>query len=504
MQSDSLAYLLQTRDARRGRDRFPEKMFGIAAIAWLVMFLILVALPPRHGGVGEAARIIACTILSPVTGMVLIGLPLRQISKDASIHASFFGGNCYQEILGTLLRPRDILDQIARHSIRQGLKQAAPWAALSALLWTVLFPAIFLKVLLAVVLWAPVTALFIFGCTYQAQELAIWNSQLKDGALNSLGATFLGAVTVAPFVIAGIIAAFSLGNDDFATATGALVVVALTIPLCRYVCVLGIERLPHVRLKLQQLGRKIVGHRRNPWVPTWSQNPIVVRERTRDASRMPGGLLGALAFQLPLFFGSLLLVLPALGDPQVSQDLYWFLIAVGSIIQSTRAGRRCTGAIVGEIENKTLESMLNTRLHAREYVRGWLEVATVPLLIENLLILVPILAVSSKANPYFLLVSTAIFLISPLVGASVGLYSSVAKNREQASRRFSEVAGTSVLVWLIVSFVNAVVINMNEYSARAAFQAAEHYLWPVVFLLYIAAVGTICWKLMLRRIEITN
>ncbi|CAN0323596.1 unnamed protein product, partial [Phaeothamnion confervicola] len=345
MQSDSLAYLLQTRDARRERDRFPEKMFAIAAIAWLAVFLLLVALAPLHCGLGEAARMVACTILIPVTAMVLIGLPLRQVTKDASIHASFFGGNCYQEILGTLLRPRDILDQIARHSIRQGLKQSSPWVGLSALLWTILCPVGFFKILLAVILWAPLTALFIFGCTYMAQELAIWNSQLKDGLLNSLGAMVLGSLTVAPFVVAGLVAATCLCNREYeAAATAAL------------------------------LGRKIVGHRRNPWVPIWSQNPIVVRERTRDASRMPGGLLGALVFQLPLFFSTLLLMLPLACDATVNHDLYWFLMVIGSIIQSTRAGRRCTGAIVGEIENKTLESMLNTRLHAREYVRGWLEV----------------------------------------------------------------------------------------------------------------------------------
>jgi len=487
MKTLPLDYLLATRQARAGKDQFAGRVTLGLAVGWMV----LVALGAYGAGRLDAEVMLAmgwfCLFIATFT--LGLGLPFREIQRGAALHASLHSGRCYQEILGTLIRPGEILDQIAYHCTRTFLLASAPWALGYALMWAVLSrePA---HVLILCGSWLVGSSLFVWSTSYLAQQFTIVNSQFKGGFITSVGETAVGLAVSTPSCVCFLVSLVALMMNNIPVFwVGFLAYVGVTAALSRWVAAAAIEKLPHLCEKVSQLGRSWF-RGRNRWVFNWSSNPIVVRERQRDSGRIPGGLLGALILQGPLACLTLVgfsMLLPAVAQSRHGDDyvLTYSLMGLVGMIQLSRACRRSCGAIVGEVEKQTLESMQNTQLQAREYIRGWLEVAAVPLTLENLAILLCLCLLSPPS-----LVATANFLFLPWLGAAVGLASSCELRREAAVKRYSETTAGSLVGFGVIC--GAISWYWPHWQAP----------WGGLFLTYCLVVFALSIRNLLSRIQI--
>ena len=482
-------YLLQRR-ASRERDPFARNMMLLGGLAWLL--LTAMAMKANDSVDPGIPLGVGLVILGILTLTLAISIPLRQIQKDSQLHASLHGGRCYQEILGSLLTPTEMVDQIAWHSAHTYLRASAPWTALLTALWAVGVPAHGLQTMLIGVLWWPLSTLFVWSSSYLAQQFCIYNSQLKEGFVRSVGDSLVGLVVGVPTGLALLATWVCLINGRLGLALFfGLLYLLFTRGLSRAVASAGIERLPHLRQRLQTISRFWLG-RRNRFVWAWSENPIVVRERRREAGRIPGQWLGALLFQLPLasLTALVLLNLPA-GPPDDYPVLCSFVMVTLGALQILRASHRCSQAIVAEVEHQTLESMQNTRLHAREYLSGWLQIGALPLVLENLLIAL-MLATAGPLPPANFLIHSLVFCLAPVVGASLGLAASYASNRQAAARRYSE-------------FLCLAAFGLGVASVASCFLPTELIpSWPALLLIYGVTTFTLALRHLLSNIEISQ
>lgn len=489
MKTLPLDYLLATRQARAGKDQFAGRVTLGLAVGWMV----LVALGAYGAGRLDAEVMLAmgwfCLFIATFT--LGLGLPFREIQRGAALHASLHSGRCYQEILGTLIRPGEILDQIAYHCTRTFLVASAPWALGYALMWALLSrePA---HVLILFVSWLVGSSLFVWSTSYLAQQFTIVNSQFKGGFITSVGETAVGLAVSTPSCVCFLVSLVALMMNNIPVFwVGFLAYVGVTAALPRWVAAAAIEKLPHLCEKVSQLGRSWF-RGRNRWVFNWSSNPIVVRERQRDSGRIPGGFLGALILQGPLACLTLVglwLLQPAMATSRTDDDgvfFTYFILILGGMIQLSRACRRSCGAIVGEVEKQTLESMQNTQMQAREYIRGWLEVTAVPLTLENLAMVVLCSCLSSPPS----LLATANFLFLPWLGAAVGLASSCELRREAVVKRYSETSAGSVVGLGVLC--GAISWYWPHWQAP----------WGVLFLTYCLLIFALSIGGLLRRIQI--
>ncbi len=493
MTHQPLTYMLQSRENRGRKDHFVRDVMLCGLVTWLAIVLL------SMGRVDDLAFVTGTGlfVLSLISMFLVVALPMRQLQKDAALHASLFGGRCYDEVLGTRVRSTEIVDQIALHSVTRCLQASARWVALIAILWCLLSPGWALQVLLGAVAWFPLVAAFVLPTSYLAQQLTIYNSQLKNGAAGSLIDSLLSLATVGPMCLLLLVAFIASMFHNFPlTFASCLAYLTLGILVSRRMAIAGIERLPKVRERVQALSRRWLGVRRNPFVFAWSQNPIVVRERARDAGRIPGHFLGALIFQAPLFFAGLLFAwyfdaheVAFISD---SGPFYSVLFLFG-LVQFVFASRRASGAIVSEVVSQTMEPMQNTRLHAREFLFGWLQVAAVPRMFENVLIFIPLYyAFGAKSiSVGMAALCGLIFVALPMVGAALGLLASYAINREKAARAHSELMMATLFGWFAVASV-----------AGATMSEPTGWLWCAVFFTYAAGIFCLCMAQILRKIEI--
>ncbi len=424
-------------------------ILAVAGLAWLlVVALIGVAGAPLTI---ELLRGVARALLFCATPVALLGPALRQVVKDASLHDNFQAGRCYPEILGTLLRAGEMVDQVALHSARQSLRQTLKWTPVFAGLWLLLCPDAAPSILMAAVGWMPLSLLLTWSTAYLAQQQVIIQAQMRSTAVGLVGETTLNTLTT---LLVLFFMLLSLGGAMARSPVAALLGVAgyimLGRTLCRTFAILGIERLPQVRLRAKQLGRRWANFR-NRYLFLWSQNPIVVRELRREARRLPFQALGAWLYFFPM--GTLMLVLGTqlygqTNDYDARGLSCWFIL-INLLISFALAGGRCCTAIAGEIEAKSMEPLQNTQLRTEEFVSGWLQVGCVPRIADNLMVLLVCqLTFGHVALDYLPLV-----LVAPLAGAASGLACSYASNRQTAARQRGEWVGVLVFGWLMLNAV---------------------------------------------------
>ncbi|MBT9588770.1 hypothetical protein IV102_35880 [bacterium] len=486
MNSLPIDYLLRTRAVRSRPDTFVRNTVMIGLVVWLALSgLSVLAYQEAY-----VVRGFASCLLFLVTVVLMLTLPIRQVQKDAAVHTSFYGGRCYQEILGSLIRPREILDQVAWHSARTYVRTSTPWALLIVSLWMLVQPSLTVEFLRGLLLWIPGSTLFVWATSYPAQQFAIYNSRARDGLVASLGESLVRLVTAVPVGLCLLVALIAMMTGRYWVMAGCVLgYLGWTMLVCRLLAATGIERLPDLRHKVGEFSRRWLG-RRNRYVLAWSDNPIVVRERKRDAGRVPGQLLGALLWQFPLAGAVLLLAgstFPEIRPAEYANAIDGILVLCGGV-QMCRASRRCSGAIVAEVESQTLESMQNTRLHARELLSGWLQVGTYPRLLESLVILVCLMFLSGGSIAPL---SALAFLLAPGLGAALGLAASCAANRQTAARVHSESMMSTAFGYFLLVFVYAVV-----------WSASWTIPWSLLLVLHMVAVFFFAMVGLLRKIEI--
>lgn len=467
MTENPMFYLLDSKQARDHELSYEARAFAMTGLGlvvlWVLSGLYFAAFEGMNGYTQFAYGCLQF-LAYPLAVAILVGGPLRQLQSDASIHASLLNGRCYSEILGTLARPSALVDGVARYSARAVL---AGWKwPLAVALVGMLAGAPPLVMVVAFLVWLPTVTLLTWSGSYLAQQLSMWNTQLRDSNLGTLADLMAGLTTAVP-------AAFSLLTALITTfwlpAVGVpalLIYLGFTVGLARYLCLVGLERLPGLHSRVEQAGRKLLGTRRNPYIRPFSQNPVVARECQRDAARIPLGLFGWLFFRhnVVWLFCLLLCLMGAPANAIQSQEFFWLLLTGLAFIQAMRAARRTLGAVVTELEQKTFDALQTTNLRHTEYVDGWLAIGTVPVWLQNLVLSVPLvgLAVQGQVAPDQALLAWLAMMLMPAFGAALGLYASVASSRAETHQRlsnavvFSGVLGSVLFVWLAMQTIQTI------------------------------------------------
>lgn len=431
-----LAALLQTRRARQDLPA-PETWVAVVAALYGVPALIM-------AGAGlDNVR----WFLATAGAFLLVALPWYHFRADVSLLTSLRRGRCLEEVLTTGLDAAGMVDALARHSVGSILRPGLP-------VWAVLVLGSLGQGFVAqavAVLWLPMTVLAFFVGSYVVQMLSVWSRHGEGASVPQavLGLGALGLVGLTVTVASG----FAEPSGSVATlAAGAL----LLAWGCRFLAIWGLENLQTVD---RWNDRGAATARRNRWVRPWSENPIVVRETARQAAAVPGGFVGLVALRslgalLPLGWALLVLEAPA---------AYWVGLAGLAGLSFLRAAGRTLPAVVGEREQRTLDSVLQVPLG--EFLSGWMQVGARPLVLE----MVPAALVALAFPGVEMgLLAAALLLLAPVSGAAAGLaVSAVSPTRREAS--------SHLLAWLLWALVAGLALS-SAVSAGALLLAGSGWL----------------------------
>jgi hypothetical protein len=127
----------------------------------------------------------------------------------------------------------------------------------------------------------------------------------------------------------------------------------------------------------------------NPWVQPWSDNPIVVRERRREA-RLSRGRLGALVRRhggMAVLLACVTWMLTGLAAdrPAAAAELGARLTEALLLVMPLLAGLRAAGALASEREARTWEALQLSHLTPREIVHGYAQLTWIPVAEHTLL-----------------------------------------------------------------------------------------------------------------------
>lgn len=474
-----MGYLLTARASHRQRDPFVYQWLGLFLATWGILVAIITFC--NRSLDWEVVRVLGLVLLGIYSALGVPALVLRQLASDAQIHAGLRDRGCSEEVLGTLLRPRQMLDQIAMHSTVQVCKQLIPMAVgilVSFLICEPQRPDWLLKIVLGLVVGVPATT---FASSYLGQQLVIFQVNSAAFTMESglTCATCVPALATACLAIVALL----VGNSGWFVLGFALYALA-GVTWSRELAARGMEALPQLRLGWSRLQRRLLGAR-NRFVPAWGNNPVVIRERTREARHVPFQWLGSLFYHLPLTAILLLLVrwVPLQGQPEMVRAVLFLAFWLQLGWSSKRSGK----AIVSEIQAKTMEPLQNTRLHAREFVRGWLEVAAFPRILDGVVVALLALALAGPGVwDLGLLV-----VVAPCLGATAGLYASCSPNTEIASKKLGE-------VWTVM-----VIGSMAFRFCSVSYPILNTLPLSLDFLLIGVVVGAVLLRMLLKRIDVT-
>ncbi len=340
---------------------------------------------------------------------LLVALPMHHWQARAARLGSLRRGRALEEILLSGLSPARLLDGLAV----AGLGSLA-WAALG-------FEVLLLPT--GEVCWLPAVLALAWLGSYAA---ACWS--LGEGL--RLGLLAAGAaLTLAVSAGAGM---------TFAWA-GAIAYLFPSLAACRW---LALRR-------LQSPTRAASGAQpRNLWLVGPSENAVVMRERMRRATRF-----GPVLRHLPLA------VLTAAWTWQVSHDprstITWLSLGLLLVGVVGGAALRTLGAVLHERERGTWEPLLQANAAGREFVLGWLLVATGEAVL-GLALLLPLallttnLALNAPAIEEAVLVLElcALAWVSALLGLSIS-----AGSRTPGEARSSLLAWACGLTMLALALV---------------------------------------------------
>lgn len=471
-----LGYLL---DLRRSRTPYAPQALGLMALFSVPCVALSLASPDA----GVRFLIIAAV------GMVF-ALPIYQARSHLSLLSSLRRSHCLEELLGCGMPAQGCADQLARHALAELTRLVLPVVA-------VLIPGALLagpemrSYLFGLVLWLPVmlylTALGSYAAFVQMAWAGGWRQKARLAA------------RCWPLLLPPVFLVVSNGGP-----LATLVTLALALYLARSLASQTLDRT--VR---EEAPRPAGARWRNRWVTSWSENPIVVRESWRRSS-VPGGLLGYVVLRfvsvaLPVWW------ITTVVD-QRTRGVFWggaFLLA---LFYAARAGQRTLGAVVGEREQATWDTLCQTGLALRTFIIGWVQVGSFPVLLEAIVPGVFGLGLawafpaavtpeswsrqaSSFESMLLVAVGFAAGVVLVMTAALVGLaLSASSRTLRQATGRAFGVVATTGVCWLLAWGLGTAVLGV--LGDRGWIQADSHWWETVVQVLLPmgALVGLCAWR----------
>lgn len=370
---------------------------------------------------------------------LLVGLPLHHFRTEVSVLTSLRRGRCLEEILSTGLPARQLVDTLAVQSLSAVARVGVPLVPVLALGSQEFHDKEF--AFAAALAWLPLVVLLFWLGSYVVLFLGAWS---KDGVSRNLPQQLLAALVLLPAAALAVWAHPLLGALWMAGTA-------------RYLAIWGLDHLGEVDRLISRPTRR----RRNPWALAHSENPIVAREAMRKAASVPGGLAGVVGARALTMLLPLIWVLSFLdGGPEHWLGNYWVGFGILVLLVWARAASRTLGAVVGERERGTWETMMQTGLSQREFIQGWKAVTWGAVGMDFL----PAVGVLIMAGFLFLPYPLAAPLLAGLLalflscGAEVGLaLSALSRTTREANGRLIAAAGYGFLGWLALSGVGAAV-----------------------------------------------
>ncbi len=363
----------------------------------------------------------------------------------ASLHQSLLLKERYEDLLGSSLTPRVLVDQIAYFSLRKCLLEIMmPMArlgcalALCHILGKEQSVDAFLSSLGYGAYMLGASAAFLLPLTYLCQH---WSVLMHFQRNLTSCCQVVGLFGLCVF-------GFGLSESSHPWLT-LFVGWVVAVVAFRYLAIWVSREVPW----LKQLGgsqRRLMRFRNNRWIFSWSENPVICRERARQSRQVPFGPLGAMAFDLPMagLFG---LAILAVGLSSSSYDHLWIFGVPLALIQTMRGARNASLATVSEVVHRTLEATSLTSLTAAVFQRGWLELVAVPLLVENGLVALCLggfgWASWNEENAIGFSTVLLLLLLGPLVGAILGFYVSCTASLEAQKTKASNVSGSLIALF---------------------------------------------------------
>jgi len=333
--------------------------------------------------------------------VTMLALPAYALQRDLSTLVALRRGRALEEILLSGLEPSEIVDAVATASLGSLLRSGGP----VALVLAVFIPVFEWPLLL--VAWLPLACLAQWAGAYLLQFLILRRGRLS---LHAFGPTLVACwlawlqpplcLLILPAALWALYSARSLAIASLASQD------------------------PPVRRSFQSRPRLL-----------WrTENPILARE----LARRPVGwrqliVTICLALLWPFLFLS-----------------YWSqALAAIVLLNFLRSSFRTLSAIVAEREALTWESVLQTGLGPGRLAFGWICLAGVPLILEQLPLCFTVLlrwpGASHVAFGYCLMLNVSI-----AAGASTGLYVSALSNtRSDASSRLFAGILMATVIWAV-------------------------------------------------------
>ncbi|MBI3929274.1 MAG: hypothetical protein HY319_27255 [Armatimonadetes bacterium] len=424
-ENNPVTALLQSLHQREGRDYYQLGALGLAVL------------------VGSAAAVTAGPLagLALAAMLVLALVPFLRAQRDAALLISLRNGRSLEEIRQTRLGPGEMVDGLAVHTLRVVLRSTA-WLVVPGLALAMLLAEPgeqrWLSFRLALV-WLPALALVTASQSYFAAMLAAWTRDEQATPAQAAGVwiAILPPTLATPWALVGI----TRGQIDW--GLGLMLCGCLWIGIfSRFHAHLGLQWGDRLHETVERLRRRFTVSR-NAWVAPWSGNAIVFREMSREAGRVPGGVLGMLASRFCFAIG--VVYLPSFLFIHLTEQevlprswglLLWLSMAAAvTLLQPARAAARLSGALVEEREKGTLESLLATRLSSREFATGWAGVGWIPRCQENVLAVMGLLVMAAfwKVPAWTVLLSIPLMFLNTVAGAYLGLaLGAWARNRREA------------------------------------------------------------------------
>lgn len=385
----------------------------------------------------------------------LLIFPLTICWACASLHQSLLLKERYDDLLGCTLTCQEFVDQVALNTLKRCVRESVKPIArvgLALVLCVILSKTptteAFLWSLHGCLSLLVISVILLLPLSYlcQHRSVLIHFQRNLTSLCQILG--FLGLGLFAYFV--------SQSPQPWLTLALGW---SFSIVMFRRLAIWVSQEVPRLR-QLSGSQRRLLRFRSNGWIFSWSENPVIFRERARQSRQVPFGPLGAIVFDLPMV-SLFWLGIFAFGVSSGAYGYFWIFGVPLAIIQIMRAARSSSLATVSEVVHRTLEATSLTSLTASVFQRGWIELVAVPLLVENLLIGLS-LGAFSLACPHWndgtavgLSISMVLLLLGPLFGAIVGFYVSCSPSLECQKSKSSSVTGGLVALFFLAMFATA-------------------------------------------------
>ena len=372
--------------------------------------------------------VMAAGLLAIATSLgVILVVPIYSFYRVSSTLQSWIRQRVVEEMLGTGMTGRGILDSLAWYGTRWWLMASLPGALASI----ALFPE-----LRGPWLPAAIAGYLLMGAAiaYLWLGMVAWSSYPGGKAATTL----VGPVVVLQLLPAAVVS--ELGLNPISLLAASLYMIFMG----RLVAIYGLENWESLG-QFDNKARRFIRRKMGARASKLSENPIAARESMRGMDAAD------LSIKLLTLGGFLLATVAAL-----TTEGYWvfaFLMVPVVLINSYMGAVEMSQMVTQETECSTLETVRSTPITSDDFLKGWLRAVVVPRWRDHALLLLGVSVVmilmgdGAHLGKGLVIAGACLSLVLPLAGAYIGAsIAGQAKTRGQISGQLLMSLGAVALI----------------------------------------------------------